>query len=58
MNHPYAEFENTKLWKTIDLTLTELEKNQDVKIETAREYVIGRLCENLHSAKVLSEKKA
>lgn len=46
-NHPYAEFESTDLWKNISLLIGELEKNDDLKITTAREYVIGYLCQRL-----------
>jgi len=47
MNHPYIQFENTKLWKAIDVEIEDLEKNNDLVLQTAREYVIGYLCKNL-----------
>jgi len=47
MSHPYAKFENTELWKAIDSAMAHLEKNKDLKLETAREYVIGSLCQKL-----------
>jgi hypothetical protein len=55
MSHPYTEFENTKLWRVIDAAVTDLEKNCDVKLLTAREYVIGSLCKQLVSSKAVAE---
>ncbi len=47
MNHPYKEFEETMLWKTIKDGIVELERNRDVELTTAREYVVGFLCQKL-----------
>jgi hypothetical protein len=47
MNHPYIKFENTKLWQAIDAEIRDLEKNGDLKLATAREYVIGSLCKKI-----------
>ncbi len=46
-SHPYSEFENTEHWKVVDAAIRDLEKNEDVKLETAREYVVGYLCKKL-----------
>ncbi len=54
MSHPYAEFENTKLWKAIDVAIADLERNTDIKLETVREYVIGSLCKQLMNDKVVT----
>jgi len=35
------------LWSKIDKILLELEENQDIRITTAREYVIGYFCKQL-----------
>jgi hypothetical protein len=43
MNHPYKDLESHPLWKPIAEALSELESNQDLKITTRPEYVIGFL---------------
>jgi hypothetical protein len=55
MSHPYTEFEDTALWKAVDAALAELEQNQDVKLSTAREYVVGYLCQQLASRKLVTD---
>ncbi len=49
MPHPYQEFEGTALWKAIDAEVHSLEDNGDLKLTTARAYVIGSLCKRLMS---------
>jgi hypothetical protein len=46
-HHPYAEYENTQLWIVIDKSLSVLEYNQDIKLTTARKYVIGYICKQI-----------
>jgi hypothetical protein len=55
MKHPYIEFENTALWKAIDIEIADLEKNKDLQLSTAREYVIGSLCQKLVRQKCVSD---
>jgi len=47
MEHPYKEFEGLVIWQSIDRAIADLEKNQDITLTTAREYVVGYLCECL-----------
>lgn len=47
MNHPYKDFEGTKLWQVVDRAVTDLVENQDLEISTPREYVIGYLVKSL-----------
>jgi hypothetical protein len=47
---PYEDYKDTELWKKIDEILRELEENQDIKLTTAREYVVGYLCKRLTEA--------
>jgi hypothetical protein len=54
MMHPYTEFEQTRLWQAIDSVIIELERNQDVELSTAREYVIGYLCQQLAARQVVT----
>ena len=55
MSHPYTEFEGTALWKAVDAALTELEQNRDVKLSTAREYVVGYLCQQIARQKLVTD---
>lgn len=47
MHHPYAEYQDTPLWRTIAAALTELEANGEVTVATAPDYVIGYLCQQI-----------
>jgi hypothetical protein len=49
MTHPYAKHENTPLWVMLESELATLEANGDVRLTTAREYVVGALCERIAS---------
>jgi hypothetical protein len=51
MNHPYKQYEKTHLWLTLKKALDELEENQDIKITTKEEYVIGFLCKKISANK-------
>jgi hypothetical protein len=46
--HPYTDYENTSLWKVVDKSVSELEENQDIKLSTPREYVIGYICKQIN----------
>src|SRR5918995_6836671 len=47
MPHPYAKHENTPVWVLLDAGLAELEANGDVRLTTAREHVVGALCDRI-----------
>jgi hypothetical protein len=53
MDHPYKEFEGTKVWRAIDSEIKALEKNGDLELTTARQYVIGSLCKCLAKKSLL-----
>ena len=46
---PYAEYHNTEEWVILERLLKELEKNQDIELKTAPEYVIGYLVKKLRN---------
>jgi hypothetical protein len=46
--HPYAAFEDSAIWRIVDKAIRELEENQDIELATARQYVIGLICERLY----------
>jgi hypothetical protein len=54
MKHPNSEYEQTQLWKTIDTAISTLEQNRDLELTTAREYVIGYLCQQLAARQVVT----
>jgi hypothetical protein len=56
-DYPYANFENTPLWMAISNSLAELEQNQDIKITTRKEYVIGYICKQIREGLKAVEKK-
>jgi hypothetical protein len=55
MKFPYRKFEDTDLWKTIDIALAELEENRDFHLTTARRYVVGYLCQQLARKKHVTD---
>jgi hypothetical protein len=50
MSHPYEEYENTELWKTLENAVNTLVDNKDLELTTNIEYVVGYLCKCLLSA--------
>ncbi len=47
---PYDEYKKTKNWKIIKKSITALVKNNDLKLLTPEEYVIGYLCKHLENS--------
>jgi len=39
--HPYTQYEHSPLWNVINAAIISLAKNQDIKENTAREYIVG-----------------
>ena len=54
MSHPYQRFEGSDLWRLLDHEIGELEGNGDLELTTARQYVIGYLCQQLVAARLAS----
>lgn len=44
-DHPYKKYEGSALWIALDEAIARLESNSDVTLTTARQYVIGHLCD-------------
>jgi hypothetical protein len=51
---PFQEFRDTPLWRALADTIAELEANREVKLETAPDYVIGYLCQELAAKWVIA----
>lgn len=49
MEFPYEKYRNSEPWKTIETALAELEENNDLHLTTAKDYVVGYLCQALYT---------
>jgi hypothetical protein len=47
MEHPYKNFESTKLWSILMKSINELVENNDIDERTPREYIVGYLCKQI-----------
>ena len=54
MVRPYAEYSDTPLWHALAAALAELEANREIRVETAPDYVIGYLCQELAAKSVVA----
>jgi hypothetical protein len=45
--HPFEEYRDTPLWRTVAAAVAELEATREITVATAPEYVIGFLCQQL-----------
>ena len=50
---PFAEYRNSRLWSAVEASISELVTTHEVTINTATEYVIGYLCQELVAKKVV-----
>ncbi|MBW9234639.1 hypothetical protein JQK62_20765, partial [Leptospira santarosai] len=50
MSHPYKLFEDTPLWKAINMALEDLVENKHLDETTPREYIIGHLCQRINGS--------
>jgi hypothetical protein len=50
MSHPYESYEADPLWPAIDTALRDLSRNGDIQLMTARDYVIGYICQGIRTA--------
>ncbi|MEH7505083.1 hypothetical protein V7152_24240 [Neobacillus drentensis] len=51
MSHPYKQFENTSLWKTINKAIEDLVENDDIEEKTQREKIVGYICKLINESK-------
>jgi hypothetical protein len=47
MAHPYVALEGTPIWIAVEGAIDDLVKNSDLVESTAREYVVGYLCQKI-----------
>lgn len=51
---PYEQYRNTPLWRALAGILADLEASREIKIETAPDYVIGFMCQELAAKWVIA----
>jgi hypothetical protein len=49
--HPYIKFEGSVLWRTVEKAIAALVKNGDLEERTAREYIVGYICQTIAGGK-------
>ena len=54
MTHSFEDYRDTPLWRDLSDALAELEATREVKVDTAPEYVIGYLCQELAAKRVVA----
>jgi hypothetical protein len=54
-NHPYADLESTRVWVVLEKALGDLIENNDLRLTTAPEYVIGYICKQMREADLITE---
>jgi hypothetical protein len=47
MKRPFDEYRDTPLWRALTSALNDLQASNEIKVETAPDYVIGYLCQEL-----------
>ena len=54
MAHAFDEYKETPLWRVVAAAVAELEATREITVSTAPEYVIGYLCEQLASGRIIA----
>lgn len=52
MEHAYAKYRDTPLWRTVASAINQLQRNGEIEVKTAPDYVIGYLCQQLEVRKI------
>jgi hypothetical protein len=54
-SRPFPEYQHTLLWRAVERALADLQRSGELTVETAPEYVIGYLCQELAARQVLAD---
>ena len=54
MPHPYAAYEETRLWRAVAAVFADLQATEEVRVDTAPEYVIGYFCRELEAKGIVT----
>lgn len=52
MTRTFDEYRGTPLWKALEATMKDLVASGEIRIDTAPDYVIGYLCQELAAKRV------
>ena len=50
---PFAEYRNSRLWSAVEASINELVATDEITLNTAPDYVIGYLCQELVAKKLV-----
>jgi hypothetical protein len=53
MSRPYDEHRDTRLWNAIEESIKELTATREISVNTATDYVVGYLCQELVARKLI-----
>lgn len=56
-DHPYKEYEGSKVWKAVAKAIRDLEGNDDLVLKELRPYVVGYICKVLVKRRVAQHSK-
>lgn len=51
---PYDDHRHTRLWRAVEESLKELVATREIDVNTALDYVVGHLCQELTAKKVIA----
>lgn len=54
MLHQYAAYRDTHLWRAVASMVADLQASGEVRVDTAPDYVIGYLCQELAAKGVVT----
>ena len=52
-SRPFATYRDTRLWSAVETTIGELTSTREVSVDTATDYVIGYVCQELVAKKLI-----
>lgn len=52
-SRPFDEYRNSPLWKALEASIAELVTSREVSVNTAPDYVVGFLCQELVAKKLV-----
>jgi len=57
-SRPFAEHRNTRLWSAIEESINELVATREISVNTAGDYVVGYLCQELLAKKLIASEES
>jgi hypothetical protein len=51
---PFSEFQHTLLWRAVERAVADLQRTRELTVQTAPDYVIGYLCQELAARNVVA----